>query len=110
MKLFARLTIFFVVALLDETGAGQPTAVTSPNVERYMQGAQELVDAGEFDQAINEYNALLQLKPNDDSAYFNRGNTFDKKGDFDHAIADFNEAIRIDPNRSERHTVVYRKR
>jgi tetratricopeptide (TPR) repeat protein len=53
---------------------------------------------GEYDKAIADYTKYIQLRPNDDSAYNNRGVAYKNKGDYDKAIADYEAALRIDPN------------
>jgi len=53
---------------------------------------------GDNDRAIADFNEAIRLKPNDASAYNNRGLAYAAKGDDDHATADFNEAARLKPN------------
>src|SRR5262245_21384636 len=52
---------------------------------------------GDFDTALADYNAAIQLDPKYTFAYYNRGNAWRDKGDVDRAIADYSEAIRLDP-------------
>ena len=54
-------------------------------------------DKGEYDNAIADYNAAIQLDPKDAVAYSNRGVAWGIKKEYDKAIADFSEAIRLDP-------------
>lgn len=55
---------------------------------------------GHFDAAIQDFNRVLQLEPNNSVAYFNRGSTYDSLGMHDAAIADFSKALELDPGTS----------
>ena len=50
-----------------------------------------------FDSAIADFTKAIELKPNNDSAYTNRGSAHYEKAEFDRAIADFTKAIEINP-------------
>ena len=54
-------------------------------------------DKRDYDRAIADHTAAIQLNLNESTAFNNRGNTYKAKGDLDHAIADFSQAIRINP-------------
>ena len=53
---------------------------------------------GEYDRAIVDFNKAIQLKPDFDAAYNNRGLAYHDKDDYDRAIVDFNTAIKLKPN------------
>ena len=53
----------------------------------------------DFNGAIKKYNEALELKPDFDWAYNNRGNAYqDGFKDYQKAIADYNKAIQLNPN------------
>jgi tetratricopeptide (TPR) repeat protein len=56
-----------------------------------------------YEDAITLYGKIIELKPDWDGAYNNRGVAYDKKGGYDHAILDFNKALEINP----RYAVAY---
>jgi tetratricopeptide (TPR) repeat protein len=69
------------------------------------QDVQSLVNAGiansqkgHYDQALQDFNKALQLKPNDPALITFRGITYYAKGNNDKAIQDFDAAIKINPN------------
>jgi len=55
-------------------------------------------DKGDYDRAIQDFDAAIRLKPDYAKAYYNRGNTYFNKGDYDRAIQDNDAAIRLDPD------------
>ena len=53
---------------------------------------------GDYKRAIKLYNETLQLKPNWDLAYYNRGVAYNSLGQYELAIKDLNEAIKLNSN------------
>ena len=49
----------------------------------------------DYDKAIADYNKAIELNPNLDAAYNNRGSSYGKKGDYAKAFDDYNKSIRI---------------
>jgi serine/threonine protein kinase len=56
-----------------------------------------LLDKGDLDGAIADYDAAIRLDPKFTLAYYNRGIARADKGDLDGAMADYDAAIRLDP-------------
>ena len=54
-----------------------------------------------YDDAITLYGKIIELKPDWDWPYNNRGNAYKRKGEYDRAISDFNEALEINPRLAE---------
>jgi tetratricopeptide (TPR) repeat protein len=52
---------------------------------------------GKLDLALKDFGEVIQLAPNDTTAYYLRGGIWARRQQFDKAVADFSEAIRIDP-------------
>src|SRR5262245_53561745 len=80
--------------LLLQQGGGLPLRVHAATL-RHRGDA--YVKQHDYDQAIADYDAALQLEQNNPHIYNARGNAYQKKGDYDGAIADYDAAIRIDP-------------
>ena len=45
--------------------------------------------------AIRDYDKAIQLKPDYDRAYYNRGQAYVQDGDFDKGIADFKKVLEL---------------
>jgi len=56
---------------------------------------------GEYDNALDDYNAALQLDKEYAVCFFNRGNVFLKKNEFKKALDDFSSAIDLSSNDSK---------
>jgi Flp pilus assembly protein TadD len=52
----------------------------------------------DFDGAIRAYGRIIQLRPEDEAAFLDRGDNYAAKKDFAHAIADFDQAIKLKPD------------
>ena len=48
--------------------------------------------------AIEDYNTVIEMKPDNVEAYIYRGLTYHHKGEYDRAIGDFTKAIELKPN------------
>ena len=66
--------------------------------------AKALIDRGlaysnkaSYDQAIQDFDKAVALKPDTPEAFNNRGLAYEQKGDFDRAIQDYDQAIRLQP-------------
>ncbi len=53
---------------------------------------------GDYDRAIQDFDAALRLNPKSADALHNRGLTYARKGEYDRAIQDYDQAIRLNPN------------
>jgi tetratricopeptide (TPR) repeat protein len=63
----------------------------------HKNNADELRRKGENEQAVAEYDTAIELDPNYQEAYYNRGLAHQNKRDYDLSIADFNRAVRLNP-------------
>lgn len=50
-----------------------------------------------YDEAISEFDKVINISPNLESAYYKRGLVYWKKGNYDQALSDLNKAIEINP-------------
>jgi tetratricopeptide (TPR) repeat protein len=74
-------------------------------VSLHAQDAKTLVNQGildemqnsNYDKAISEFSAALQLDPKNADAYSYRGFAYASKGNYTQAVADYNEAIQLNP-------------
>lgn len=52
----------------------------------------------QYEQAIKDYDKVIELNPNDANAYLNRGNAYGNLGQYDQAIKNYDKAIELNPN------------
>ncbi|MCM1188296.1 MAG: tetratricopeptide repeat protein [bacterium] len=62
---------------------------------------------GQFAEAEETYNAILELRPNEKDAYFLRGNVRLSLGNHDGAVADFDRVISMEPKNYDRLIKIY---
>jgi len=89
------------VSTLKELAPGAPNfaALINPNNAgaRYSRGL-TYSNEGNWDQAIEDYDAAIKLNPNDVRIFSNRGNAYLAKRQYDRAIEDYDRAIALDPS------------
>jgi Flp pilus assembly protein TadD len=74
-----------------------PGVVFAQDVKGYTEKGIASCEAGNFDQALQNFNEALKKKPNDAALYDLRGMVYRCKGMNDKAIQDFNKAMELDP-------------
>ncbi len=52
---------------------------------------------GDYQSALDDFNRVIELNPEDPDAFYNRGLTYKKLDRIDEAFADYSDAIRRDP-------------
>ncbi len=55
------------------------------------------LDKGDFDRAIEDYNAAIQRNPKLVALYLDRAAIWTRRGDAEHALADYGDAIQANP-------------
>ena len=55
-------------------------------------------DNEEYDKALESYNKILDIDPNNAEAYYNKGYTYYMLNQNDEALKDFDKAIKLDPD------------
>lgn len=63
-----------------------------------QQRAYALTEKQQYQRAIDDYNAALEITPDDAGTHERRAYAEMKLGDYDHALADYNELIKHKPN------------
>jgi tetratricopeptide (TPR) repeat protein len=57
----------------------------------------QAIDANRWNEALNAYDKVLELNPNDASAYYNRGLAYSNLGNYKLAILNYDRAIELNP-------------
>jgi tetratricopeptide (TPR) repeat protein len=65
--------------------------------EFYLSRGICLLNAGDVERAMADFNQFISLNPNWVAGYFNRGNAYFRQAEYDLAIADYTEALRHRP-------------
>ncbi len=73
----------------------------SESYESYNNRGVAKHNLGKSQDAISDFNYVLEFNPNDSFAYSNRGIAKDKLGELQDAFNDFNNAVRLSPKSSE---------
>jgi tetratricopeptide (TPR) repeat protein len=71
---------------------------SSISADYYLDKAIEYHQKGEYDNAIRFYGEAIELQPDYEKAYNNRGNAYSDLKQYDKAISDYNKAIEFKPN------------
>ncbi|MDR2592934.1 MAG: tetratricopeptide repeat protein [Chitinispirillales bacterium] len=73
-------------------------------IAEYFKRASTYCNRGDYDNAIDEYTAVIKFDPNNVDAYVGRGSAYvgrGNDGDYDRCISDCNMAMRLDPNNAK---------
>jgi tetratricopeptide (TPR) repeat protein len=96
--------IYRIILILSLAGAiiflPQPALAEQSSVnadELFKRGVYQAL-MGNYRLAIADFTQVIQLRPDDATAYANEGLARAAMGDSKGAIADFNSALRLDPN------------
>jgi tetratricopeptide (TPR) repeat protein len=68
-----------------------------PKALEYVKSGNELLDQGEYDQAIAQFSEALSIDPNYAAAYEGRANVYFVQGYYSTAIADYDHIILLKP-------------
>jgi tetratricopeptide (TPR) repeat protein len=69
-------------------------------VENLMEQGNTLLDHGQYDEAIEVFDRVLPLDPNNSNAYNNKGSALNGLGRYEEGLASCETAIRFNPNNS----------
>ena len=89
-------TVAFLIALQSLAEAQAENNEIASQV--YLLGGGIHLSRREYDWAIEDYNTVIEMKPDNVEAYIHRGLAYHHKGEYDRAIGDFTKAIELKPN------------
>ena len=70
-------------------------------LSKYLQRGDQRLFAKKYDEAIDDYNEAIALKPNYAPVYSIRGYAYRIKGDFESAIKDYTKLIELRPDNAD---------
>ncbi len=95
-----RFSLVAVLAIcMGCSGNGLPMGAL-PDADKHFFRAREWKKKGEYQKALEDYDAAIRLSPNDAYAHNERGELYCKFQTFDKAITDLSEAIKLFPDHS----------
>jgi tetratricopeptide (TPR) repeat protein len=100
-SIYKKLTLAIAAAvfgLMLQIQPGFAQTETNPVVEALFKSAEKNADEGKLDAAINDYNKIIAIAPEDPDAFYGRGYIYFRKADYDKAIADFTKTLEIKPD------------
>ncbi len=89
-----RLAPVFLTFLIMFLLAGLASA---QDVKTYLDRGTAALEAGKYDQALQDFNQALKLKPNDPAVHDYLGVALRCKGQDGAAVQEFDKAIQLDP-------------
>ena len=81
-----------------------PTATPGISAEQRFKQGNEYMQSGQFDKAIPEFEAVLQMQPEQVSALTNLGVAYYNVGRLDDAIAQYQKALALAPGDADIHS------
>jgi Flp pilus assembly protein TadD len=87
----------------NETLFRHALEVTENNYFAHKALGDALLKKGQTDEAINQYQEAIRLKPDSADAHYNLGNALLKKDQTDEAISQYQEVIRLKPDDADAH-------
>ncbi len=97
-----RLDSFSSAIKLWDDAVRKNTDATALFIERsYQSRGFAYLQAGQYPDALRDFERAMALNPRDPNAYVGRGTLFARTGSHDRALADFGRAIEIDPAYAE---------
>ena len=100
----ATLLIAVLATGIPELQSQTDTPAKSPSsADAYLMRGETLSGNQQYDRAIADYTAAIELKPDYAEAYNDRGFAYYLKGDFERAISDYTRAIELRPNYPKAH-------
>jgi tetratricopeptide (TPR) repeat protein len=96
--IFWSLGIWLLIIVLNSTlGFGSPSPCYAGGIESSFYTANSLYEQGSFDNAIKQYDSILESGFESGNLYYNLGNCYFKKGELGRALLNYEKARRLIP-------------
>ena len=107
IRVFIRFLILSAILSLVGCGGGTPTP---GDPTAHLEAGRAHLQAGDFDKAVAEFEAAIQVDPALTEAHFRLGNAYAERGQLDKAAEEFQAVLSLDANYANAHSnlgVVY---
>lgn len=94
----AAIGAVFVITTLALTLPAHAQSRPSGTIDRALEEGSNLLYKGRLDEAMNRFNTVLVLDPENAEAHYAIGQVYLRKGDMDKALAMLAQSTRLDPN------------
>jgi tetratricopeptide (TPR) repeat protein len=97
---YIHLVLLCLALLMSPAGVrgfDEPRGKEPLDAAGFYKRGYERCQRGEYDKAIEDFDAALRLDPKNEDAYCGRGSTWLKKGEYDKAFKDYAEAMKLNP-------------
>ena len=80
---------------------GRIVTITNPYVEITLHQALDLQMQGKYEDALEMYDQVLEMDPQESRAHLAKGNIYDLMGRYDDAITCYDSSLECDPSNAE---------
>ena len=70
----------------------------APDTEAMLRAGQALVESNRLTEALQQYDTLIQLRPDCAEGYYKRGNVYNRMGRWPEALAEYDRAVALNPD------------
>lgn len=77
---------------------GELNQTSERKAQLFLEQGNLFLASDEYEAAISSYDQALKLKPNDDTAWYTRGNALDELGRYQEAIDSYDRALVVNPD------------
>jgi len=93
--------LFLLIALLSMMSAGAAAGLNAETIKMKLNQAEALLDDNSPEKAIKILDEVLKERPQDERAFYLKGQALSRQENFDNAIKSYDRALSINPDYSQ---------